>query len=97
MEARQIAMPIAVLDALAEQAKRRGSYPGLGSIQEARAAVNELVEAIKGLLDCAGKELSDASDALLLQAVGDGPDDLTKEQAQAFLNARAAIAKAGAA
>lgn len=55
----------------------------------------DLVRALKGLLDCAGEELSNASDEMLLDGVGNGPDDLTKEQAQAFLNARAALAKAG--
>lgn len=59
-------------------------------------AHDELVKALRGLLDCAGEDLSNASDEVLLRGVGDGPDDLTKEQAQAFLNARAALAKAGA-
>lgn len=55
---------------------------------------DDLAKTLKGLLDCAGEEISNASDEALLDGVGNGPDDLTKEQAQAFLNARAALAKA---
>jgi hypothetical protein len=67
------------------------------SAPPAPAVNEELLEALKGLLHCAGEELSSASDEVLLEGVGDGPDDLTREQAQAFLTARAAIARATAA
>lgn len=56
------------------------------------AAAPDLLKALRLVMSCAG-EISTAPDGLLEMALDDG-DEQTRQQANAFLVARAAIAKA---
>ena len=64
---------------------------GIKAIRAVEAQRDELLEALRMVMACAG-DISAAPDGLLEMALDDG-DEETRRQANAFLVARAAIAK----